>query len=67
MKASLNPLVLTFMERMMCDAIIMASYINGYDRPVFMDDHIRHCQRTFGVNFERWDGPAQEMFKEVAE
>ena len=55
MKAQLNPLVLTFMKRMLCDAIVMALYIHGAERPTFMDEHIEHCRRTFGLSFERWE------------
>ena len=55
-------MILTFMERMMCDAIVMAMYIHGMDRPVLMDDHIEHCQRTFGVEFDRWENNTDEMF-----
>ena len=61
-KANMDPVMLTFMERMLCDAIVMALYIRGGERPLFMDEHIEHCQRTFGITFERWERNTDEMF-----
>lgn len=46
---------MTFVEHVVCDAILMALYIHGYERPTFMDEHIEHCRRTFGIRFKRWE------------
>ena len=47
-------MILTFMDHMLVDAIVMALYIHGSERPVYMDEHIEHCRQTFGITFDRW-------------
>ena len=46
-----------FSDHMLRDAIVMAMYIRGMDRPVFLDADIEHCKSTFNVEFERWEKP----------
>ena len=66
LRADINPVMLTFMEHILCDAIIMALYINGAKRPTFMDEHIEHTRRTFGVSLDRWE-PGEESMRQGAE
>ena len=41
-------------NQMMKDAILMAMFIRGMERPTFMDKDIEHTERTF--NLKLWEG-----------